>query len=236
MSYKEKHINQLKHAVGAIALAASMLTLSSCNGNNNSKNVDKEQQLGLLDSRPLQVNDKYGTPVILYHVDVPVYTSKGERKKDMSILTRGLKHSAYHTTTKEQYTRKAYINKSTDPVYVKADKNGAIYTERGFAGLFLDEQGKVMIIADVNVEEYIRDLNQELKAENKTIKSEKNNKTNKQKEPMDTIAEALPKDTVLLTDIVLKDSIETHTGKTDSSQNANLADTLNLQHSHGREL
>jgi hypothetical protein len=81
MKYKEKHKEHLKRFLGVTTLAVSMLMPTGCSNNSNQTSKD-EQQCGLLDSRPMKVHDKYGTPMVLYHVNVPIFNKNGERKKE----------------------------------------------------------------------------------------------------------------------------------------------------------
>lgn len=155
MKYKEKHSHQLRGAFGALALAMAMMIPAGCT-NNNTKDNKKEAQ-GLLDSTPLKVNDKYNDAVTLYLVDVPVYDRNGERKKDQYMLTRGLQSSDYRAEGSKRYTRKAYFNNSNEAVYVQVDGNNAVWTERGFVGLFVDNDSKVVVVSDKRVSDFIKD-------------------------------------------------------------------------------
>ncbi|MBR6355771.1 MAG: hypothetical protein IKR92_02845 [Alphaproteobacteria bacterium] len=154
MNYKEKHSHQLRHAFKVLALATAMLIPVGCA--DKKEKVDEQQTQGLMDKTPLKTNDKYGASVTLYLVDVPVYERFGERKPDQYMLTRGLQKSDYVPGNK-RYTRKAYFNNSDDAVYVQVDENNAVVTEKGFVGLFVDADGKVVVVSDDHITDFVRD-------------------------------------------------------------------------------
>ncbi|MBR1756780.1 MAG: hypothetical protein IJ738_05720 [Alphaproteobacteria bacterium] len=155
MSYKEKHIHQLHNAFGILVLSAATLIPSGCTF--NKEKTQQTQEQGLLDPTPLKTNDKYNESVTLYLVDVPIYNRNGERKTDQYVLTRGLKSSEYSAESDARYIRKAYINGANEPVYVQVDANNAVVTSRKFAGLFLDDDGKVVVVADNRVSDFIKE-------------------------------------------------------------------------------
>ncbi|MBQ8482100.1 MAG: hypothetical protein IJ532_06155 [Alphaproteobacteria bacterium] len=152
MTFKEKHLLPL--------MIAATLTASCSEDKKFFKKKDPEVQ-GLLDNRPLKENDKYNTSVTLYQVDVPIYSRNGERIKGQYMLTRGLKSSTYESSQslEQMSVKRVYINDSKDACYVKVDDNNAIYTERGFCGLFIDYNKKAVIVADANVSQFISELN-----------------------------------------------------------------------------
>ena len=152
MSYKEKQYHQ---AFGALALSVAMLIPTGCT--EQKTQTPKEKQVGLLDPTPIKAIDKYNDAVTLSLVNVPVFNSDGTRKKDRFVLTHGLTNSSYKPVGTETFIRKAYLNNSKTPHYVKTDKNRAIYTENGFSGLFLNEYGEVEVIADKNVSDFVKE-------------------------------------------------------------------------------
>lgn len=150
MTFKDKHFKQ---AFGPLLLSAFMAVPMGCSEGHKTEEAEK-QQTGLMDSTPLRSEDKYGFGVTLHHVTIPVYDRNGERKKDQGILTRGLMETAYNPDTSRTYVRKAYVNDSSTPSYVKVDRNNAIFTDQGFCGLFLDGSS-VVVIDDANLDKFI---------------------------------------------------------------------------------
>ena len=153
MTFKEKHLVPL-------LLAATLTT--SCYGDKKIFFNDKTPEgKGLLDERPLRENDKYNTAITLYQVDVPLYKRNGERLKEQYMLTRGLQKSKYKSSQslEEMSVKAVYINGSNEVSYVKVDNNNAIYTERGFCGLFIDYNKKAVVIADSNVSRFVAEMN-----------------------------------------------------------------------------
>lgn len=159
MKYKEKHAHHLRHALGAVALSLAMLVPTGCT-EKKENSVEPEKQ-GLLDSTPIRTIDKYNADITLYLAEIPLYERNGERKQDQYILTRGLKKSEYIPAEEERYIRKAFINGSKEPVYVQACADGAVPTKDGtFVGLFLDENGKMLVVADKSIPEFIEEQNE----------------------------------------------------------------------------
>ena len=153
MTFKEKHLVPL-------LLAATLTT--SCSEDKKIFFKDKTPEgQGLLDERPLKENDKYNAAITLYQVNVPLYNRNGERLRGQYILTRGLQKSEYKSSQslEEMAVKAVYINGSSDIHYVKVDNNNAIYTERGFCGLFADYNKRAVVIADNNVSQFISELN-----------------------------------------------------------------------------
>lgn len=164
MTFKEKHLLPL-------VLAATLTT--SCSEDKKIFLKEKSPEInGLLDERPLKDNDKYNIEVTLYHVDVPIYEKNGERKAGQYMLTRGLKSSSYESSQslEEMSVKPVYINGSKEACYVKVDNNNAIYTERGFCGLFADYNNKAVIVADASVNQFVSELN--VKSINASSRSE----------------------------------------------------------------
>lgn len=153
MTFKEKHLVPL-------LLAATLTTSCSEDKRIFFKEKTPESQ-GLLDERSLKENDKYNTAITLYQVDVPLYKRNGERLKEQYMLTRGLQKSKYKSSQslEEMSVKAVYINGSNEVSYVKVDNNNAIYTERGFCGLFIDYNKKAVVIADSNVSRFVAEMN-----------------------------------------------------------------------------
>ena len=147
MTFKDKHFRQ---AFGPLLLSALMIVPTGCTEKQRTEKI-KKQQFGLLDPTPIEATDEFGSGIVLGQANVLVYDSNGQRKKDQYVLTRGLQSSAYIPDTSRTFIRKAHINNSDTPVYVRVDRNGAIFTEDGFRGLFL-KSGTVVIVSDNNVE------------------------------------------------------------------------------------
>ena len=205
MTFKEKHLLPL--------VIAATLT-ASCSDEKKIFSKDKEPEVnGLLDERPLKDNDKYNVEVTLYQVDVPVYQKNGERLEGQYMLTRGLKTSSYESSQSvdEMSVKPVFINGSKEACYVKVDDNNAIYTERGFCGLFVDYNKKAVIVSDANVAQFISELN--VKNINASSRSEirRNNRNN----AGFIDVEAIKSDSL---DINVKrnDSLVVDTAKTDS--------------------
>ncbi len=153
MTFKEKHLVPL-------LLVATLTT--SCSGDKKIFFNDKTPEgKGLLDERPLKENDKYNVEVTLYQVNIPLYKRNGERLKEQYMLTRGLQKSKYKSSQslEEMSVKAVYINGSNEVSYVKVDNNNAIYTERGFCGLFIDYNKKAVVIADSNVSRFVAEMN-----------------------------------------------------------------------------
>lgn len=157
MTYKQKHLAKL--AVSAVAA----LTLSTSCQKQNAP-VAPAEKVGLLDDAPHKTEDKYGTQVTVYLVDVPLYNSKGERLKDMYMLTRALNRedfSGYQSGNNLQ-VRQVCFNGSKESVYVMTDEFGAIKTMRGYVGLF-DDKGHAVLVAERNTGEFISDRHEDLR-------------------------------------------------------------------------
>ena len=166
MTFKEKHL---------LPLMMSAVVMTSCGDVKYHFSKDKEKDdTGLLDERPLNDSDKYGTSVVLAQVNIPVYDKKGNRLKDQYVLSRGLQKSSYESVQKfeKMSTKPVYLNGSGYLNYVKADDNNAIYTERGFCGLFIDDNKKAVVVADKNINQFTTDLG--LKRLNKPANNEQN--------------------------------------------------------------
>lgn len=155
MTYKEKHLHQ---AFGAMAVSLAMLVPAGCT-KHKIENQTK-QQVGLLNQTLIDAEDKYHNEVTLNLVHVPIYNKDGSRKTDQYVLTHGINNSSYEPVKEETYISKAYLNDSPRGFYVKIDKNRAILTEDGFSGLFVDKTGKVAIVADKNIPDFILELMQ----------------------------------------------------------------------------
>ncbi len=153
MTFKEKHLVPL-------LLAATLTTSCSEDKRIFFKEKTPEGQ-GLLYEGPLRENDKYNVEVTLYQVNIPLYKRNGERLKEQYMLTRGLQKSKYKSSQslEEMSVKAVYINGSNEASYVKVDNNNAIYTERGFCGLFIDYNKKAVVIADSNVSRFISEMN-----------------------------------------------------------------------------
>ena len=177
MTFKEKHL---------LPLMMSAVMITSCGDVKNPFHGDKEKDnMGLLDDRPQKDNDKYGTKVLLYQVNVPVYNADGERLENQYILTRGLQKSSYESASeiKNMRTKPVYLNGSDAVCYVKVDSNNAIYTEQGFCGLFIDYNKKAVVIADENIGKFVslpknKGLSKQKSVENKTIRPHSEDKVN----------------------------------------------------------
>lgn len=182
MTFKDKHFKQ---AFGPLALAALMLVPTGCSEKKKIEEINK-QQYGLLNPKPLDATDEFGSAVVLGQVNVLVYDANGNRKKDQYILTHGLQSSAYVPDTSRTFIREVRINNSATPVYVRVDRNGAIFTKEGFRGLF-EKDSKVVIASDGNVKKIDGHKTAQLSAVPYTPK---------RNEVPDLSAEVLPTDTV----------------------------------------
>lgn len=150
MTYKQKHLALLMTA------AATLTLTSGCK--KEQPELQKTDKIGLLDDTPLKERDKYDTPVTLYLVDVPVYRANGERIKDTYVLTRALNPSDFagYSGDDNLSVHKAYFNNSDEAVYVKVNKDNAVLTEKGYVGLFIQNDQAVIVAAE-NVSEFLSD-------------------------------------------------------------------------------
>lgn len=148
MTYKQKHLALLMTA------AATLTLTSGCK--KEQPELQKTDKIGLLDDTPLKERDKYDTSVTLYLVDVPVYRANGERIKDTYVLTRALNPSDFagYNGDNNISVHKAYFNNSKEAVYVKVNKDNAVLTEKGYVGLFL-QNDQAIIVAEQNVSEFL---------------------------------------------------------------------------------
>lgn len=234
MSYKEKHLHQLGRAFKVLALSMAMLIPAGCT--DKKEKDENAQPVGLLDKTPLKTNDKYGAKVTLYLVDVPIYTNSGERKKEQYVLTRGLNNSDYVTGTK-RYVRKAYFNNSPDAVFVQVDENNAVVTEKGAVGLFLGNDGKVVVVSDNNVSDFIRekDIKNAWQSSyaNSAERAEKTSQTVEAEDSISNISvsDSIESDTLKVT---ATDTLKT-AEKAVADTNVLQADTFNLMRQKIRE-
>ncbi|MBQ9271650.1 MAG: hypothetical protein IJ218_05250 [Alphaproteobacteria bacterium] len=160
MKYKEKHAHQLfrnsQKILNTLAISAALAIPTACTDSPKEK-ITKENNIGLLDTSPMPSRDKYNETVTLFPVNVPVYNKDGSRKEAQYILTRGLKNSEYTSPNQERSIKKAYINGAQTPSYIEVDANNAVLTEQGFAGLFVEDDGKVIVIADSRVTDFLKE-------------------------------------------------------------------------------
>lgn len=187
MTFKEKHLI-------ALTLGASLFLGCS----EDKKTLSAEEQydsMGLLDKRPLNEHDKYNSKITISHVDVPVYSSNGQRIKDQYVLTRGLEKSDYKSKQKpeEMKVKAVHINGNPKICYVKADANNAIFTERGFCGLFIDDNQNAIVISDDNVEVFVEELRKHRISQNSHTEQRKNVQNNQN---VSTFEEVIPTDSV----------------------------------------
>lgn len=197
MTFKEKHLIPL-------ILTAALTT--SCSQDKRFLTKDKvDNQNGLLDKRPLLDTDKYGKEVTLYQVDVPVFNKDGSRIEGQCVLTRGLNKSSYESTKEptSMHIKSAYLNGSRTACFVKVDGNNAVYTERGFCGLFVDDNKNVVVVDDENISQFITDLgakNIERSSKNEirkvNVKADNNEFLTDLSEKKDTLFNEENKDTV----------------------------------------
>lgn len=152
MTFKEKHLHQ---AFGTLAVSMAMLLPTGCT-TEQTKDNKSEQKIGLLDSTPHVVTDKYNDNVTLHLVNVPIYNKDGTPKENQSVLTRGIRNSSYSPAGDVTYICKVRLNGSETWHYVKTDKNHAIYTENGFSGLFVDKDGEAVVVKDENVPDFVK--------------------------------------------------------------------------------
>ena len=196
MTFKEKHL---------LPLMMSAVMITSCGDVKSPFHNDrKKDNMGLLDERPLKDDDKYGADVVLCPVSIPVYNAEGKRLENQYVLTRGLQESSYESVMNIENMRikQVYLNGSNQVSYVKADDNNAIYTERGFCGLFIDYNKKAVVVADKNINQFTTNLG--IRSINKTINNEQYRNNVRLSNVTD---EDLPqvKDTVILGEV--KDSV-----------------------------
>ncbi len=147
MSFKTKHL----------ILAGGLLTMAaSCQKKTPQEKVVADS--GLLDPRPQETRDEYGTKVIISHVNVPIYGKDGEPANGQMVLTRGVPSEKYKDYQQEGKLslHYAHLNGAGYASLVMADENGAINTTDGFNGLFV-EGGKVILVAPENVAAYVNE-------------------------------------------------------------------------------
>lgn len=220
MTFKDKHFKQ---AFGPLLLSALMLVPTGCRDKSKDDFNDK-QQIGLLDPKPLNTEDRYGTGVMLYHVTIPVYNSKGEAKPNQGVLTRGLQSSSYIPDTSRTFVRKAFVNNSNSPVYVKIDRNNAVFTDRGFCGLFWDGSS-VVVVDDSNIAKFIGDKTVPFSASYSAKKVEHSPAATKNSEVIDSV-EISDLDAIFLPHAA--DSLDTDSSsfKTDTVMNRKNTDLI----------
>jgi len=192
MTFKEKHLV-------ALTLGASLLM--GCSENKKAFNDEKKyDSLGLLDKRPMKDCDKYNSKIVIYHVNVPVYSSDGERIEDQYVLTRGLEKSNYVSQQKveEMKVKAVHINGNPKICYVKADTNNAIFTERGFCGLFIDDNQNAIVISDDNVEVFIEELKKHRISQNSNTEQRKSMQDNQKVSRLEEVisADSVKADTI----------------------------------------
>lgn len=243
MKYKEKHMHHLRRALGAVALSAVMLIPVGCT--EKKEKVDQREKQGLMDPTPIHTHDKYNSGVTLYLVNIPLYERNGARKQDQYVLTRGLGKSEYRASGLTVYTRKAFINGSKEPKYVPTDENGAVYIERetetgiekGFAGLFVGDDGEVYVVADENVSDFIKEREQQRIQARAAVSGNSVERVVKATEPeeitdsirSESVADSLNVDTIKMSaDSIFNAKVEKDTGKVHT-------DTLNMIRQDVRE-
>ena len=177
MTFKEKHFKQ---AFGPLLLSAMMVLPTGCGKPNKEYEVD-DKNMGLLDPTPVELTDNYGDKVKLSHVQIPVYNKDGERLKDQWVLTRGVADTDYVPDTSKVRFRATHLNNNPKADYVMVDANGAILTDNGGCGLFLE--GKVIfIVANANLDKYIGERTVQM------VQSYNRTQKNKQSTAADTVA------------------------------------------------
>ena len=205
MTFKEKHI---------LPLMLSAAMVMGCSENKpsifNEKTVDND---GLLDERPQKDVDKFNSEVLLYQVDIPVYTSSGERIKGQFVLSRGLKNSSYTSAQRvdDLSVKPVFLNGSDKLTYVKADIGGAIYTERGYVGLFIDYNKRAVVVADRNISQFITNM------ENKNISQNGRNEQNRYTENRNENTDITVK-LIVRQDTIATDSVKTEIERKDTLQ------------------
>ena len=150
MTFKEKHFKQ---AFGPLLLSAMMILPTGCGKPNKNYEVE-DNELGLLDPTPIEQIDNYGDKVKLSHVQIPVYNKDGERLKDQWVLTHGVANTVYVPDTSRVRLRATHLNNNPKTDYVMVDANGAILTENGGCGLFLEGMD-ILVVANANLDKFV---------------------------------------------------------------------------------
>ena len=211
MTFKEKHLLPL--------MLTATMAMSCGEAKVPFLNNDNDNNKGLLDERPQKDVDKYNTKVVLYQVDVPVYNEYGVRMEGQSVLTRGLNKSSYKSPQRVESmpVKQVYLNGSNKFSYVKADVNNAIYTKKGFSGLFIDYNDRAVIVSDENISKFISSL------ESRSIAQRERNNEQKRtvevnSEPIDdAVKHTAVKDTIASDSIEHNDTIKPDTVSVNST-------------------
>lgn len=211
MTFKEKHL---------VALTLGTCLLMGCSENKKAFNDEyKYDSMGLLDERPMKDCDRYNSKIVIHHVNIPVYNSEGQRIEDQYVLTRGLEKSDYKSRQKpeEMKVKAVHINGNPKVCYVKADANNAIYTERGFCGLFIDKNQNAIVIADDNIQTFVDELKgynisqNKHKEQHKSAQEIKENNSIKNDVPVDSVKTDTIRNNTSAFDIVPTDTVSDRT-------------------------
>lgn len=170
MNFKEKHFRQ---AFGPLLFSALMVLPTGCGKTNKNYEV-VENNMGLLDPNPTGRVDNYGEEVKLSHVQIPVYDDDGQRLKDQWVLTYGIADTEYIPDISRTRFKSVHLNGSPERCNVMVDRNGAVLTEEGSCGLFV-EGSKVLIVGNNNLDKFIGERTVKVVQDN--TKPQKNKQT-----------------------------------------------------------